>query len=160
MASRPVARKSHSTRQAVSHDRAVGAGGAGEPVRASAGLGSGSVSGTGGWLRASAVATPKASPMTSVSTTARRAKSRPRTRDGAAVSPAPPESYAVTASIRSIVTRRCHAPATPRAANATTLTRTRTPYGVTRSDHVAIRVLADMTPEMPRATKHQRATVE
>src|SRR6478736_5160798 len=102
MASSPVARNSHSTRQAVTQASAVGASGAGYPVSDRAALGSATVSGTGGSLRASAVATPKAS----------------------------------------------------------TMMRMRTPYGVARSDHDPSRVVADMTPETPRVTKHQRATVE
>ena len=77
--------------------------------------GSSGPSGTGGSVRARAVAMPKVNPMTTTSPSASRRKARPG-RD-----PAASRSSAL------MVTLRCHQPATPSAARAATLSSTRIP---------------------------------
>ena len=80
------------------------------------------VSGTGGAVRASAVARPNATAMTTTSPTASRRKALPDPDPDAG-----PDSPARCRSSASIVTLRCHHPANPSATRAAALRMTRIP---------------------------------
>ncbi len=128
----------------------VSSGGSGSPVRIWAGVGSGSCAATtwltGGAVRASAAATPDATPMNASSAVTSH-QNGPRAAD--------PRS-----SSRPMSTRRYAAPKSPSARSAATLMSTSSPYAVSSRSSEPTRISALTYPEAATTTKHTSATAE